>query len=70
MKRMNRRSEMGELLKLQNGSDVRGIAAEGIEGQHVNLTPDDANVIAQAFVLWLSKKKGKRSIQPSHRSRA
>ena len=52
---------MGELLKLQNGSDVRGIAAEGIEGQHVNLTPDDANVIAQAFVLWLSKKRGKEA---------
>ena len=51
---------MEDLLKLQNGSDVRGIAAEGIEGQHINLTPDRANIIAQAFVLWLSKKKGKR----------
>ena len=24
--------------KLQNGSDIRGVALEGIEGQHVNLT--------------------------------
>ena len=24
--------------KLQNGSDIRGVAMEGIEGQHVNLT--------------------------------
>ena len=23
--------------KLQNGSDVRGIAMEGVEGEHVNL---------------------------------
>ena len=26
--------------KLQNGSDIRGVALEGIEGEHVNLTPD------------------------------
>ena len=26
--------------KLQNGSDIRGVALEGIEGQHVNLTED------------------------------
>ena len=24
--------------KLQNGSDIRGVALEGIEGQHINLT--------------------------------
>ena len=23
---------------LQNGSDIRGIGSEGVEGQHVNLT--------------------------------
>ncbi len=49
---------MEDLLKLQNGSDVRGIAAEGVEGQHINLTPERANVIAQAFVRWLADKKG------------
>ena len=26
-----------ELLKLQNGSDVRGIAVEGVAGEDVNL---------------------------------
>ena len=31
-----------ELMKLQNGSDVRGIACEGIEGEHVTLTSDAA----------------------------
>ncbi len=46
------------LMKLQNGTDVRGVAAEGIADQPVNFRPDDANRIAQAFVIWLSNKKG------------
>ncbi|MBQ8184268.1 MAG: phosphomannomutase/phosphoglucomutase [Lachnospiraceae bacterium] len=50
---------MANLLKLQNGSDVRGVAAEGIEGESVNLTPDAVNLIGQAFVAWLSKRSGK-----------
>ena len=25
--------------KLENGSDIRGVALEGIEGEHVTLTP-------------------------------
>lgn len=47
------------LMKLQNGSDVRGIALEGVEGENVNLTARACNVIGQAFVKWLSKKTGK-----------
>lgn len=46
-----------ELLKLQNGSDVRGIACEGIEGEHVTLTSEAAYLIGQAFAIWLTKKK-------------
>ena len=46
-------------LKLQNGSDVRGVAAEGIEGQPVNLTAEHAEKIAHAFALWLGKRLGK-----------
>lgn len=49
------------LMKLQNGSDVRGIAIEGVEGEHVNLTDEAANLIGQAFVLWLEKKCGKKA---------
>lgn len=48
-----------EWLKLQNGSDIRGVAVEGIEGQHVNLTDDVVQAIASAFVVWLSKEKNK-----------
>lgn len=47
------------LLKLQNGSDVRGVAMEGVEGENVNLTPDVVNRIAGAFVQWLEKRTGK-----------
>ena len=50
---------MDNLLKLQNGSDIRGIAVEGVEGEQVNLTGDIANRIGQGFVAWLSKKTGK-----------
>ena len=48
-----------ELMKLQNGSDVRGIALEGVEGEKVNLRPEAANLIAAAFVKFLSKKLGR-----------
>ena len=46
-----------ELLKLKNGSDVRGVACEGIEGEHVNLTEEAAYLIGRAFVIWLMQKK-------------
>ncbi|MCR5386398.1 MAG: phosphomannomutase/phosphoglucomutase [Treponema sp.] len=48
-----------EIMKLQNGSDVRGIALEGVADEHVNLTGEACNKIGQAFVKWLSKKTGK-----------
>lgn len=43
---------------LQNGSDIRGIATEGIEGESVNLTPLIVEKLAVAFVSWLNKKTG------------
>lgn len=46
-------------LKLQNGSDVRGVALEGVEGEQVNLLAETAQNIAAAFVDYLSDKKGK-----------
>ena len=47
------------LLKLQNGSDVRGVAVEGVAGETVNLTPEAVNLIASSFVKFLSEKCGK-----------
>lgn len=45
--------------KLQNGSDIRGVALEGIEGQNVNLTEEVCRNIGRGFALWLIKKTGK-----------
>ena len=45
--------------KLQNGSDIRGVALEGIEGQHVNLTPTVCQDVGRGFALWLINKTGK-----------
>jgi phosphomannomutase len=42
-------------LLLQNGSDIRGVAVEGVDNEAVNLTADMANCIGQAFALWLSQ---------------
>ena len=50
---------MIDLLKLQNGSDIRGVAAEGVADEPVTLTEDAVNLIGQAFVQWLSDKSGK-----------
>ena len=49
--------------KLQNGSDIRGVALEGIEGQHVNLTQEVVRNIGRGFALWLRKKTGKDDLQ-------
>ena len=49
--------------KLQNGSDIRGVALEGIEGQHINLTEQVCKDIGRGFALWLSKKTGKTNLR-------
>ena len=41
---------MSDILKLQNGSDIRGVAVEGVEGENVNITPQIAKQIGCAFV--------------------
>lgn len=41
---------------LQNGSDIRGIALPGVEGQEPDLTPAEAENTGYGFVIWLSKK--------------
>ncbi|MEL7142023.1 MAG: phosphomannomutase/phosphoglucomutase [Cyanobacteria bacterium J06643_4] len=40
--------------QLQNGSDIRGVALEGVAGESVNLTPEIAFTLGQAFVTWLA----------------
>ena len=45
--------------KLQNGSDIRGVAIEGVPNEPVNLTPEVVQRLGQAFTVWLATKLGK-----------
>lgn len=49
-----------QLMKLQNGSDVRGVAVEGVKGEPVNLTGEAANLISMAFAKWLAQRTNKK----------
>lgn len=42
--------------KLQNGSDIRGVALEGVPGEQVNLTDEVARILGLSFVEWLRRK--------------
>ena len=50
---------MSNYAQLQNGSDIRGVALEGIPGESVNLTKLETYHIAQSFAIWLSKQLNK-----------
>lgn len=39
---------------LQNGSDIRGVALEGVPGESVNLTLDVVTILGKAFATWLA----------------
>jgi phosphomannomutase len=54
---------MDKYFKLQNGSDVRGVALEGVEGEPVTLTEDIARTIGYAFSKWLEKQTGKTELK-------
>lgn len=43
--------------KLQNGSDIRGVALEGVTGETVNLTPNVVKTLGNAFVQWLTQQQ-------------
>jgi phosphomannomutase len=42
--------------KLQNGSDIRGIALEGVKGEPVNLTPIIVGQLGKSFITWLKNR--------------
>ncbi|MCC0178310.1 phosphomannomutase/phosphoglucomutase [Waterburya agarophytonicola K14] len=51
--------------KLQNGSDIRGVALEGVPDETVNLTPEVVQTLGNAFVNWLAQKTGKPTTELS-----
>ncbi len=53
---------MVDYKKLQNGSDIRGVAVCGVEGEAKNLTEKEAADIAEGFARWLREKRKKEDI--------
>ncbi|KAL8052125.1 hypothetical protein ABFS82_06G189900 [Erythranthe guttata] len=49
--------DKGAFLKLQNGSDIRGVAIDGVEGEPVSLPERVTEAIAAAFAAWLLDRK-------------
>lgn len=47
-----------EWKRLKSGTDIRGVAMDGVEGQPVQLTDETVRRIAAAFAAWLSDKTG------------
>ena len=45
--------------QFKSGTDIRGVAVDGVEGEPLNLTDDTVASMAAAFLVWLSQKTGK-----------
>lgn len=43
----------------KSGTDIRGVASEGVDGESVNLTDDVVAAMTRGFLLWLFDKTGK-----------
>ena len=50
-----------DLKRLQNGSDIRGVSMEGVEGEPVTLGSNEAKALTRGFILWLQEKTGKHT---------
>ena len=50
---------MTEIAKLQNGSDIRGVALPLVAQEPVNLTEEAVEQIARAFAVWLAQRTGR-----------
>lgn len=50
---------------LQNGSDIRGVAMEGVAQERVNLTPEVVARLGESFVGWLLKKSSTKKLKIS-----
>lgn len=54
-----------DLLKFKSGSDIRGTAAEGVEGQPIELTDERVSRMAKGFYVWLKKRNEGKSLKIS-----
>ena len=53
---------MNKWKNLQNGSDIRGVALDGIDDEPITLTPNISRTIGWAFSYWLKDKLGLNNI--------
>ncbi|XP_010533353.1 PREDICTED: uncharacterized protein LOC104809154 [Tarenaya hassleriana] len=53
--------DMDMIRRLQNGSDVRGVALEGEKGRTVDLTPAAVEAIAESFGEWVAAEEESES---------
>ncbi|PLY00990.1 MAG: phosphomannomutase/phosphoglucomutase [Desulfuromonas sp.] len=49
---------MEKWFKLQNGSDIRGVASSGVAEQPITLTDPVVRAIGRAFTEWLAERSG------------
>lgn len=56
---------MDSIRRLQNGSDVRGVALDGEKGRTVDLTPPAVEAISESFGEWVINglEKGRESVE-------
>lgn len=47
--------------QFKSGTDIRGIAAEGVENEHINLTDDAVKAMTNGFLVWFCKKYQKNA---------
>lgn len=45
--------------QFKSGTDIRGVAVEGVPGQEMNLTDSAVRRMTAGYLLWLSEKTGK-----------
>ncbi|XP_023886356.2 uncharacterized protein LOC111998489 isoform X1 [Quercus suber] len=55
--------EIEKIRRLQNGSDVRGVALEGEKGRKVDLAPPAVEAIAESFGEWVTTGLEKESVE-------
>lgn len=48
-----------EYMSLKSGTDIRGVASDGVAGQPINLTDDVIKDIAAGFLVWCEKNLDK-----------
>ena len=45
----------------KSGTDIRGVAMDGVDGQPLDMSDEVIEKIGAAFVVWLAKKSGKNA---------